>query len=116
MSIVRTFTLYIVLLLCANACSQQSFPEYTQFGNCHDQRETTSVLKDCKGKIFKVNDDIWTLVPDDAPDARYGVCEMPAALKTDQLKVIFSGQVKKIMPYERLAATPMVVTKLKVVK
>ncbi len=104
------------LLLYTSACSQKTLPEFTQFGDCHDQRETESVLKDCKGKVLKINEDMWALVPDNAPDTRYGVCEMPAELKVDQLRVVFSGQVKKIAPYERLFATPIVITSLKVVK
>ena len=104
------------LLLCTNACSQKSFPEFTQFGDCNDQRETVSILKDCKGKVLKINEEMWALVPDNAPDTRYGVCEMPAELKVDQLGVVFSGQVKKIAPYERLFATPIVVTSLRVIK
>jgi hypothetical protein len=115
----KTLFLIVVtafLLFCTNACSQKTIPEFTQFGDCHDQRETVSVLKDCKGKVLKINEEMWALVPDDTPDTRYGVCEMPAELKVDQLKVVFSGQVKKIAPYERLFATPIVVTSLRVIK
>lgn len=78
---------------------------FTTFGTCYDSRETISAIDSAKGKIIKVNDQIWAVQPDNS-NTRYGLCEIPDQLKFENLKIKFSGEIKKIAPNERMAAAP----------
>ncbi len=78
---------------------------YTEFGTCWDSRETVHTIESCNGMIIKISDQLWAVQPDNS-NSRYGLCEIPEKLKSDKLKIIFSGEVKKIAPNERMAATP----------
>jgi hypothetical protein len=89
---------------------------YTDFGDCYNDRETTKVIENSKGKIIKVNDNVWAIQPVDNSSQRYGICQLPEILKKENLSVTFNGEVKKINPNERLAASPFNLKELKIVE
>lgn len=104
------FSTFILFVL--PSCSQQIVPD-SLYGDCFDQRETVAKLTDQYGSVMQVSADIWVLATDGDAGSRYIVCSIPDSLRQPSLPVIFSGLVKKIEPYERLAGTPLKLTALK---
>ena len=47
---------------------------------------------------------------------RFSACNMPESLKKDGLKIMFSGEVKEIMPEERWVATPYKLSAVKILE
>ncbi|MBI5218805.1 MAG: hypothetical protein HY958_07740 [Bacteroidia bacterium] len=118
----KTILLNLLIILFAQAGSCQNnkkndFKEkYTNFGACYNDRETIQNIENKNGKIIKINDNIWAIRPDNNTNMRYALCEIPEELKKENLDVIFSGEIKKIAAYERMAATPFHMKELKVVE
>ena len=111
--------LLIVLILQLNTChNKKNIADkkiYTEFGTCYKELETTGTLENCKGKIKKINEELWVIQPENNESMRYGICQIPEELKKDSLNVIFSGEIKKIAPNVRYAASPFVIKELIVV-
>ena len=88
---------------------------FNEFGTCHNDLKTTSVIEKGKGKIIKVSDELWAIVPEGQENMRYGICQIPEVLKIDNLEVIYSGDIKEITPNVRYAASPFVLKELEVI-
>jgi len=101
---------------CQKKKSSANKDSYTDFGTCYNDRETTKTLENCKGKIIKVSEEVWAIQPEGSETMRYGICQLPEELKKENLNVIFSGEIKKIAPNERFAASPFNLKELKVVE
>lgn len=106
----------IVLLLQISNCQKKKSITFKNidFGDCYNNRETIKVIENIKGKIIKVNDNLWAIQPDGNETQRYGVCQFPEELKKENLNIIFSADIKKIAPNERFAASPINIKELKI--
>jgi hypothetical protein len=113
------YFLLIFLAFQVSTCNKKVKPSdkktYTDFGTCYNDLETTGKLDKCKGKIIKINDELWAIQPENNETQRYGICQIPEELKKENLNIIFSGEIKKIAPNVRYAAGPFTIKELKVV-
>lgn len=113
------YVLLIFLALQVSTCNKKVKPTdkktYTDFGTCYTDLETTGKLENCKGKIIKINEKFWAIQPENNEKERYGICQIPEELKKENLNVIFSGEIKKIAPNVRYAASPFIIKELIVV-
>lgn len=118
--ILKTILLLIIIVLPLICFAQKEKKvkkqtTFTEFGTCYDSRETTGTIESSTGKIIKVNDQIWAVQPDNS-NTRYGLCEIPDKLKVENLKIKFSGEIKKIAPNERMAASPFKMKTITILK
>jgi len=113
-----SLSILMVMVLQLNTCHKKKSSAYkdtyTDFGTCYNDRETIKVLDNIKGKIIKVTDNLWAIQPDEKA-SRLGICQIPEELKKENLLVIFSGEIKKIAPNEKFAASPFQIKELKVI-
>ena len=116
MKIVLLIFLAVQLTTCNKNIKSSDKKIYTEFGTCYTELETTGKVEQGKGKVIKINDELWAIQPESSKTMRYGICQIPEDLKKDNLSVIFSGEIKKIDPNIRYAASPFVIKELVVVE
>jgi hypothetical protein len=80
-----------------------------RLADCHSDRKTVGQLKSVHAKITSEGAE-WTLVPIDDDSQRYGACNMVDFEFEEGQEVVFSANIKEILPNERWAATPIVLT------
>ncbi len=71
------------------------------------------VVADRPGTIVRVGGEWIGIVPDDDPGTRYAPDELPAELRRDGLRVVFSGTIGEIPPGVRLWGTPLALTAIR---
>lgn len=69
-----------------------------------------------KGTIKLLDEETLVIIPDDSPSYRYITEQLPAELKKDGLKVVFSGDVAKIPPNVRMIGVPIWLKEISVSK
>ena len=112
MKIIVLLILVLQLSTCSKNVKKDNVKIYKEFGTCFQDLETESVLENCKGKIVKVNDELWVIQPDSNTVKRLAICQIPDELKNNDLNIVFSGEIKKIAPNIRYAATPFVIKEI----
>lgn len=80
--------------------------------DCAKERKGEKNLSEVLG-VVKIIADTYVIVCDN-PYTRYHACNMPQACKKENIKVVFSGMVKEVFPYERRFATPFVLQSIEV--
>lgn len=76
---------------------------------CYPDREVTKVVTDEKATITKILDYYMFTTE----SRRWQPCDVPTEFQEEGLKVIVSGEVMNIFPYERRAGTPFRTTALR---
>lgn len=76
---------------------------------CYEDREVTQEVTDEKATITKILDYYMFTTE----SRRWQPCDIPTEFQEEGLKVIVSGQVMSIFPYERRAGTPFRTTALR---
>ena len=76
---------------------------------CYEDREVTKEVTEEKATITKILDQYMFTTE----SRRWQPCDVPTEFQEEGLKVIVSGQVMNIFPYERRAGTPFRTTALR---
>ncbi|MBK9257433.1 MAG: hypothetical protein IPM42_18370 [Saprospiraceae bacterium] len=82
--------------------------------DCFPDRKTQQSVEDRTGKVILIGDTF--LIENQKENIRYAPCNLPDNLKTEQLTLLFSADLKEIYPNERWMGEPTVLTKVKILK
>lgn len=115
----KTF-LAIALLGSLFACeSEKDIPadDMLLAGDCagYNSRETVETVSKVEGLVVltKVGEETQARIykPDKA-GSRYCACNLPASFSKDNLRIVFSAELKKTYPNEKWGCIPMVLTSI----
>jgi hypothetical protein len=81
--------------------------------DCFGEREKGRVITDNIGKIVNMLDFYYIEVGD---NSRFEPCTLPKEVQLEGATIKFSGQTYQVLPTERRAGTPIVITKIELVK
>ncbi len=93
----------------AIACATRPAPTSDRDGPAAEPAPTGGgrQIAEAAGTIRRVSDEWFAIVPDSDPGTRYAPDALPAELRRDGLRVVFSGTVGEIPPEVRMWGTPL---------
>ena len=81
-----------------------------------EERRTVGYLKNQVGRTILIMNSFYVIENEDNQTQRVAPDNLPQELKKDGLRIIYSGEVKEIYPYERRAGHPFKITDFKVIE
>ncbi len=106
--VLKSLTVIAAIFVTGMSSCRQAEPKPEAKSESESQ-PATAALTDVAAtlKRFPIDAETFLLIPEAHPDERYLPDDLPEAFREDGLRVLFSGELREILPNERLIGTPI---------